>query len=178
VDTLSTEGLPLFLEGGEWSSSGEILDLMQQANMSRSRAEYLDWMRLPGAWGGGPEIVALSNRLRLPIHVYEVCAVPASPPPTSAAAATPASSAVGGGGGGGALGGLRLLPTASTSRFALRLSCRFGSPLFDLPGVGETAAGGIAQGCCEGGSALGVGGGQPMIRRMQEPIRILSADGR
>ena len=29
-------------------------------------------MRLNHTWGGGPEIVALSNRLRRPIHVYEL----------------------------------------------------------------------------------------------------------
>ena len=28
-------------------------------------------MRLPATWGGGPEIVALANALRRPIHVYE-----------------------------------------------------------------------------------------------------------
>ena len=35
--------------------------------------EYLESMKLDSTWGGGPEIVALSNCLRLPIHVYELC---------------------------------------------------------------------------------------------------------
>ena len=30
-------------------------------------------MKLDSTWGGGPEIVALSNCLKLPIHVYELC---------------------------------------------------------------------------------------------------------
>lgn len=163
MDTLSTEGLPLFLEGGEWSTSGDILDLMK-THMNRSREEYCEWMRRPGSWGGGPEIVALSNRLRVPIHVYEVCALPAASleaqPTGSSSSRAPvpplASAQIG-----GALGGLRLLPAASTSWFALRLSCRFGSPLFDSDGAS-------GDGSAEDRAEAAV----------QEPIRILSADGR
>ena len=29
----------------------------------------------PKTWGGGPEIIALSNLFRCPIHVYELCTV-------------------------------------------------------------------------------------------------------
>ncbi len=34
--------------------------------------EYLVRMKRPEVWGGGPEIVALSNELKLPIYVYEL----------------------------------------------------------------------------------------------------------
>ena len=33
--------------------------------------EYCSQMRNKGVWGGGPEILALVNRLRRPIHVFE-----------------------------------------------------------------------------------------------------------
>jgi hypothetical protein len=34
--------------------------------------DYCRSMRQVGRWGGGPEIVAISNALRRPIHVYEL----------------------------------------------------------------------------------------------------------
>lgn len=34
--------------------------------------EYLNSMAEDSTWGGGPEIVSLSNSLKLPIHVYEL----------------------------------------------------------------------------------------------------------
>ena len=36
--------------------------------------EYCDTMRQDGVWAGGPEIVALSNALKRPIHLYELYA--------------------------------------------------------------------------------------------------------
>ena len=38
---------------------------------SMTPQEYCSQMRNKGVWGGGPEILALVNRLRRPIHVFE-----------------------------------------------------------------------------------------------------------
>ncbi|KAG5183748.1 hypothetical protein JKP88DRAFT_262966 [Tribonema minus] len=63
----------LYLEGGETVPVNELLTVVAtQYNMTVDA--YCKHMRLPAVWGGGPEIVALSNCLRRPIHVYELAA--------------------------------------------------------------------------------------------------------
>lgn len=61
----------LYLEDGESVPVGELLAVVaSQYNMTVEN--YCSHMRLPAVWGGGPEIVALSNCLQRPIHVYEL----------------------------------------------------------------------------------------------------------
>lgn len=72
VSTLEDiSGPPLQLEGGETISRQ---DLLTTAAVQQELTEdgYCEWLRSPNAWGGGPEIVALSNALKRPIFVYEV----------------------------------------------------------------------------------------------------------
>ncbi len=65
---------PLFLQGSEFLHHDELLDVAcSQYDMSGD--EYCDSMRNNGVWGGGPEIVALCNYLKRPIHVYELMTV-------------------------------------------------------------------------------------------------------
>ena len=61
----------LFLQGCD---SLQACDLVQHASSqyNLSQNEYCTIMKQNGVWGGGPEIVALSNALRRPIHVYQL----------------------------------------------------------------------------------------------------------
>lgn len=72
VDIL--EGRPervLFLQGAMDISIAELLDAAaQQQNMTSE--SYCKSMRQRSVWGGGPEILALANELKTPIHVYEL----------------------------------------------------------------------------------------------------------
>ncbi|CAM9171744.1 unnamed protein product [Phaeothamnion confervicola] len=66
-------GQVLYLENGETVAAAELLEVVaEQYNMTARH--YCEVMRQPSVWGGGPEIVALSNALRRPIHVYELTA--------------------------------------------------------------------------------------------------------
>lgn len=72
IDMLSKRPLrKLFLQGNDFLRA---CDLVQTAasQYSITGDEYCRLMRKDGYWGGGPEIVALSNALRRPIHVYEL----------------------------------------------------------------------------------------------------------
>jgi hypothetical protein len=63
----------LHLDGGATIAARELLDVVAE-HYHTTRDEYCAKMRAQSTWGGGPEIVALSNYLRMPIHVYELSA--------------------------------------------------------------------------------------------------------
>uniref|UniRef100_A0A7S2PB71 OTU domain-containing protein n=1 Tax=Leptocylindrus danicus TaxID=163516 RepID=A0A7S2PB71_9STRA len=61
----------LFMQGQEFLTCSELLSAAaSQYNISPE--EYCEAMLQDCTWGGGPEIVALVNALRRPIHVYEL----------------------------------------------------------------------------------------------------------
>ena len=62
----------LYLQGGQ---SIPMTELVSSAGMQYNITsdEYLGSMTEDSTWGGGPEIVSLSNALKVPIHVYELC---------------------------------------------------------------------------------------------------------
>lgn len=63
---------PFFIEeNDEAVPSSTILNFVS-AHYNQTAQEYCKAMLQPGTWGGGPEIVALSNHLRCPIHVYSL----------------------------------------------------------------------------------------------------------
>jgi hypothetical protein len=72
VDTLLREDLVLVMEGNENTTTAGLLQTVAE-HYNISARKYCANMRLCHTWGGGPEIVALSNALERPIHVYELC---------------------------------------------------------------------------------------------------------
>jgi OTU-like cysteine protease len=60
-----------FLEGEESMAASQLLE-MAAMNYNMTSDEYLSQMIQPSTWGGGPEIVALANHFKRPIHVYEL----------------------------------------------------------------------------------------------------------
>eukprot|EP00586_Coscinodiscus_wailesii_P015634 CAMPEP_0172495516 /NCGR_PEP_ID=MMETSP1066-20121228/71438_1 /TAXON_ID=671091 /ORGANISM="Coscinodiscus wailesii, Strain CCMP2513" /LENGTH=205 /DNA_ID=CAMNT_0013267245 /DNA_START=528 /DNA_END=1145 /DNA_ORIENTATION=+ len=61
----------LFLQGDEHLRASDLVEAAaSQYNITGEK--YCDLMRRESYWGGGPEIVALSNVLRRPIYVYEL----------------------------------------------------------------------------------------------------------
>ena len=68
----------LFLQGNEYLHRRELLQIAS-SQYDISGEEYCGCMRKDGYWGGGPEIVALCNVLRRPIHVYELIDIKPSP---------------------------------------------------------------------------------------------------
>ncbi len=72
VDYLS-ENLdrPLYLEKGEEIKASSLLSTVA-AQYNITKETYIEVMRQGGVWGGGPEIVALVNLLKRPVHVYEL----------------------------------------------------------------------------------------------------------
>lgn len=75
VETLeSHDEKPLLMEDGEHINGGELVETVAEQYGLKPR-EYLELMRQPRVWGGGPEIIALVTAIGHPIHVYEpVCA--------------------------------------------------------------------------------------------------------
>ena len=71
VDVLSNDSALLFIDNGDLVSAADILE-MSAAQMNKTCQAYLDDMRCPGEWGGGPEIAALCTYLKRPIHVFEL----------------------------------------------------------------------------------------------------------
>jgi hypothetical protein len=71
IDVLGKVGECLVMEGDERIASHELLEMVA-SNYNMTSADYLCKMADPKTWGGGPEIVALSNYFRRPIHVYEL----------------------------------------------------------------------------------------------------------
>lgn len=75
VEILSDSRRLLYVEGGVQNMSSELVEMGIRgigANGQMSASEYLQKMLLTDSWGGGPEIVALSNLYERPIHVYEL----------------------------------------------------------------------------------------------------------
>lgn len=72
VDCLEDVDEQLYLQGREWVTKRDLLESTAQ-QYGLSSKEYCATMREDAVWGGGPEIVALCNVLRRPIHVYELC---------------------------------------------------------------------------------------------------------
>lgn len=74
VKCLADDKRKLFVQGREWLTAKELSDIAAQ-QYGMTAKEYCEAMQDESTWGGGPEIVALSNVLRRPIHVYELCVV-------------------------------------------------------------------------------------------------------
>jgi len=129
----------LWVQGGEAISCGELLAAVSE-QYGISPEAYCAKLRKPSEWGGGPEIVALANALRRPIHVYELVAAAGRGEAAAGAAAggTGGSAAAvmpGRAGAGAAAGdgdGDEVAPSASGFRLR-RIAC-FGSPRFDWSG--------------------------------------------
>jgi len=71
VDTLTADvNRSLHLEGDQMIAVSELVSAAaEQYNMTPEG--YCASMRKDGVWGGGPEILALVNAMRRPIHVFE-----------------------------------------------------------------------------------------------------------
>lgn len=108
----SSSSRRLFLQGDEYISSSELLNAAS-SQFNINGEEYCTLMRNEGYWGGGPEIVALSNFLKRPIHVFEL--IPKED-----------SSNIEDGDGGSNECRIR-----TSDRFTLRRMACFGSPKFD-----------------------------------------------
>lgn len=75
VDILSSNPRRLlFLQGSEYLRCGDLVETAA-SQYGLSGKEYCKLMRRNAYWGGGPEIIALVNVLKRPIHVYELCRV-------------------------------------------------------------------------------------------------------
>ncbi len=64
----------LFLQGNEYLQRNELLEIAA-SQYELTGLEYCELMKNDGVWGGGPEIVALCNYLKRPIHVYELISI-------------------------------------------------------------------------------------------------------
>jgi hypothetical protein len=71
VDCLRQSQRRLFLQGKESLRANELVSAAAQ-QYGLTAEEYCAAMQQDCVWGGGPEIVALSNLLERPIHVYEL----------------------------------------------------------------------------------------------------------
>ena len=65
----------LVLQGQEWVHSRELVEAAAR-QYGLTSEEYCQDMLQESVWGGGPEIVALANVLKRPIHVYELRVTP------------------------------------------------------------------------------------------------------
>ena len=63
----------LVADSGSTFTTGQLLRMVAE-HYNTTEEDYCAKMRLQHTWGGGPEIVALSNYLRTPIHVYDLVA--------------------------------------------------------------------------------------------------------
>ncbi|KAJ8599657.1 hypothetical protein CTAYLR_005403 [Chrysophaeum taylorii] len=106
VDVLEDTRDPwLYMGDAERLRASKLLALAAE-QCGQSPRDYCHKLRKPHAWGGGPEIVALSNAMRRPIHVYELLWAIADPPGKT--------------------------PTAPRrARWCLKCIAEFGSPRFD-----------------------------------------------
>lgn len=79
VDVLEDTRDPwLYMGDSERLRASKLLALAAE-QCGQSPKDYCYKLRKPHAWGGGPEIVALSNAMRRPIHVYELLWAVADP---------------------------------------------------------------------------------------------------
>lgn len=62
----------LFLQGNEYLRAKDLVSAAA-AQYGMTSEEYCEQMKEDSYWGGGPEICALCNFLKRPIHVYELC---------------------------------------------------------------------------------------------------------
>lgn len=72
VDTLQSSNTTLVIENGETTAATSLLKTIADV-YSIYPGEYCAQILDPRTWGGGPEIVALSNHFKCPIHVYQLC---------------------------------------------------------------------------------------------------------
>lgn len=70
VDLLR-KNVTLFMENSETIQSTQLLSLISE-HYNLTSEEYCLQMLDPATWGGGPEILAVCNHIRRPIHVYEL----------------------------------------------------------------------------------------------------------
>eukprot|EP01039_Chlorochromonas_danica_P008805 gene8805-9709_t len=64
----------LYVEDNECIDTCSLLEAVGE-HYNLSALDYCQRMLDPKTWGGGPEIVALSNHFQCPIHVYNLCTV-------------------------------------------------------------------------------------------------------
>ncbi len=62
---------PMYLEKSEEITADSLLSTVS-AQYNITKEKYIELMRQGGVWGGGPEIVALVNLFKRPVHVYEL----------------------------------------------------------------------------------------------------------
>eukprot|EP00522_Entomoneis_paludosa_P014787 CAMPEP_0172449058 /NCGR_PEP_ID=MMETSP1065-20121228/7874_1 /TAXON_ID=265537 /ORGANISM="Amphiprora paludosa, Strain CCMP125" /LENGTH=419 /DNA_ID=CAMNT_0013200657 /DNA_START=36 /DNA_END=1292 /DNA_ORIENTATION=- len=86
VACLQDSNRRLCLQGQEWVKSRELVEAAAQ-QYGLTAEEYCRDMQQESVWGGGPEIVALANVLKRPIHVYELTTTTKAQAAKSAAAA-------------------------------------------------------------------------------------------
>jgi len=73
IETLAQRNELLIIENNQTMLSQDLLEIVCTHYNYSSSQQYLEDLKNPKTWGGGPEIVAISNRLRRPVHVYELC---------------------------------------------------------------------------------------------------------
>ena len=72
IDVLEDRRDPkLYMGDNEYMKASQLLEMAAE-QAACAKDEYCAKLRDPRAWGGGPEIVALSNALSRPIHIYEL----------------------------------------------------------------------------------------------------------
>eukprot|EP01031_Cornospumella_fuschlensis_P039081 gene39081-47547_t len=125
----------LYIENGDIMDSPSLLAIVgEHYNMTPS--EYCSQMLCSATWGGGPEIVALSNHFQCPIHVYNLCSVrggcgsddgevAGETPSTNLSRRPPRSFTWRG------LRGFFSSIFHKKKSFRLKLCAKFGSPVFD-----------------------------------------------
>lgn len=73
IETLSEKNKVLVMEKDQTIFANELLEIVSEHYNCTSAEQYLEDMKNSKTWGGGPEIVAISNSLSRPVHVYELC---------------------------------------------------------------------------------------------------------
>jgi hypothetical protein len=82
IDVLEDRRDPkLYMGDNEYMKASQLLEMAAE-QAACAKDEYCAKLRDPRAWGGGPEIVALSNALSRPIHIYELVWAAADAPST------------------------------------------------------------------------------------------------
>lgn len=66
------QNLTLIYEKGEIIDSATLLQLVSN-HYNMTEQQYCANMLKRKAWGGGPEIIAISNHMKCPIYVYQLC---------------------------------------------------------------------------------------------------------
>ena len=108
----------LFIQGNESMETSQLLSTAA-TQYGISPVEYCDLMEQDSYWGGGPEIVALCNVLKRPIHVYELVADSERDAATTESTSSSSTCAV------------RVPDHLINQQFCLRRMATFGSPKYD-----------------------------------------------